>query len=620
MVLQVNSLRILSVSAVALVVGVWLLLSGPSESLVEGVAADETSVVDSGARTPTDDVTALAAGRIVPPFRDDRTVSEPPSPSAVDNLRRASDNFEPAITTGPVSDLFPSTPTNPFTVRRTNVSSQRFSSAVEALDATPASTIANPFVRRTAPSAPTGFFDSFTQSPFVPAYNPTDDVVVFDFTEPQYNDALVIGETVTSELGFEIAVPAGVPSDQANTPEVFHLIEHERPTTASVTVTQFPSVPATPNNPFASRFTPPVPGFAAPVNAPVRATQVTATPSTVNSVIAAASPGTQVTLSAGAYDPIRVTNKTGISIVVPVADSATVDVNSFTSGAGVTVTDSEDIVVSGIHVTETLWGVVVRSSTNVIVANNHVHHIGQEAIHIGDNSSHVLVANNHIHHTGQRPGVQAEQNLLHRTFGEGVYLGTGLGGPDTTNNVVVSGNHIHNTSSEAIDVKHGVHTVAIYNNVIHDVATQTSAAVVTHLGTGSVSGPPVEIVGNIIWNTSHTSRYTDGNAFKLSSPANMRGNIIWDSLHRGVLIEDADGQINLNRNVIFGSGIADVVLNGHRQVDTSSNLGDEITRWPVFASGLTSNNQPTPALIRLVEGLTDPNVPLSSLEQYVTAG
>ena len=135
------------------------------------------------------------------------------------------------------------------------------------------------------------------------------------------------------------------------------------------------------------------------------------------------------------------------------------------SGSGrFKVLDTSYITVDGFIVTNFNQGVFVENSINVIVQNMTVHTVGQEAIHVLKNSSLVTIQNNTVYNT--------------RNFdfnGEGIYIGTGSGGPlDNTNNVTVRGNTIHDTTDEGIELKAGTHDCIVEGNTIYNVLTDSN--------------------------------------------------------------------------------------------------------------------------------------------------
>ena len=366
---------------------------------------------------------------------------------------------------------------------------------------------------------------------------------------------------------------------------------------------------------------PPSTDWFVPIVLPARSTEVVAGPADVQSVINSAGPSTRIVLSSGFYPPIRVRGANGLSIVAGSDGVATFAAGDIERSGGVIVEDSSDVTIAGLSFTDSLWGIQVRNSSNVTIAGNTISRIGQEAIHVSDHSSNVTIQNNLISHTGLRSGVDPEQGLPYRTFGEGIYIGTGRpAGVDFTNNVTIVGNEIHHTSAEAIEVKPGAFNVTINRNIIHDTSTQTKGAVVIHVGDYPSNSGGISVRRNLIWNTSATSQYRDGNAIVVSGPAHVQANVIWDSQHRGILVQEVYGSqrsVTVRRNVVFDTPMGDVVVEAHSPA-LSPNIGDNldgtILQHEQFAGGWLSGNRPTEALALLVSALDDDTVPIGELE------
>ena len=113
----------------------------------------------------------------------------------------------------------------------------------------------------------------------------------------------------------------------------------------------------------------------------------------------------------------------------------------------------------GFVVTNFNQGIFVESANNIVLQNNTVHHVGQEAIHVMGNSSFILIQGNVVHDTRQW-----------QYNGEAIYIGTGSQGDlDNTNNVVVKNNMLYNATDEAVDLKPGTHDCIVEGNVIQNV-------------------------------------------------------------------------------------------------------------------------------------------------------
>ncbi len=253
-----------------------------------------------------------------------------------------------------------------------------------------------------------------------------------------------------------------------------------------------------------------------------------------------ARPGDTIWISPGVYPAVTITGREDLRLrkwpdlpgAVVIADGA------YDRRAAVHIEDSRGIAIEGLELTTSLWGVMVVGSSDVDLVGLTVRDIGQEAIHIRDFSQSALIEDCTIFDTGRRPGGSGDYG--YEQNGEGIYLGTG--GPvdnfDVTTDVVIRNNEIYNTTAEAIDIKSSVLRVLIEDNRIHDVATNTSGAVVLGVGRRTYPDPEVTITGNYVWNISTVTPYTDGNAIRLSAQATVTNNVIWNVEHHGVL---ADG-------------------------------------------------------------------------------
>jgi hypothetical protein len=109
--------------------------------------------------------------------------------------------------------------------------------------------------------------------------------------------------------------------------------------------------------------------------------------------------------------------------------------------------------VKGITVTNATKGIVVDRSSNIIIDSVDVHSLGQEGIHLRQNSSGNEVKNNRVWSTG----------LKNSTYGEGIYVGSANsnwgrysgGQPDRSDRNKIIGNAISKTGAESMDIKEG---------------------------------------------------------------------------------------------------------------------------------------------------------------------
>jgi hypothetical protein len=107
----------------------------------------------------------------------------------------------------------------------------------------------------------------------------------------------------------------------------------------------------------------------------------------------------------------------------------------------------------GFTVTNGQKGVMTDRTVGSVVQQLDVHHIGDEAIHLRDNSTDNLVLDNEVSDTG----------LRRDKYGEGIYVGTAISNwcsysecrPDRSDRNIVKGNTITRVTSEAVDLKEG---------------------------------------------------------------------------------------------------------------------------------------------------------------------
>jgi hypothetical protein len=162
-----------------------------------------------------------------------------------------------------------------------------------------------------------------------------------------------------------------------------------------------------------------------------------------------------------------------------------------TGNGGFRVDGSSYLRIAGMTVRNSQKGISVMHSNHVSVADTLVERIGQEAIHLKNNTTDSVVVGNTIRDTG----------LQTSTYGEGVYVGTAKGNwckyngcaPDASNRNAVVANHISRTSSEPIDLKEGAVDGTVWGNTLDGgsmkigetlISVQTNNWVVAH-NTGS---------------------------------------------------------------------------------------------------------------------------------------
>jgi hypothetical protein len=273
--------------------------------------------------------------------------------------------------------------------------------------------------------------------------------------------------------------------------------------------------------------------------------------------------GDEIFVGAGSFAPFVVDRTT--SLTVSAVEGALLAGTAVDSGAGIVVSDSSEITLTGFEVSGSLWGVQVMRSDRITLLDLHVHDVGQEAISVAKNSTNVIIAESVISHTGRRQG--EVDGVPFATFGEGIYLGSS--GPledgsfDQTHLITIRENEIFETTGEAIDVKSSVSEVSILGNRIHDLRVATGGAIVVGFGQREYDAV-VNIGANRIWNIATSSRYSDGNAIWLSSSGRVVNNVIWNTEHRGIFVDDsillAETPSEVSANVVLDNGLGAIVV------------------------------------------------------------
>ena len=117
-----------------------------------------------------------------------------------------------------------------------------------------------------------------------------------------------------------------------------------------------------------------------------------------------------------------------------------------------------------------------------------MHNLGNEGIHLRDNSSSNRVAGCEIYDTGHQVAF----------YGEGIYIGTSVNktSSDHSDNNLIENNYIHNTTAESVDIKEFTTGGIIRNNRFDGVGMGASQGgfSVSHLV--DVKGNGYTVTGN----------------------------------------------------------------------------------------------------------------------------
>ena len=302
-------------------------------------------------------------------------------------------------------------------------------------------------------------------------------------------------------------------------------------------------------------------------------------------------PGSTVFMMPGRHPSFRVEDWTGTAaapITLQPAPGAEGQVivsdDDWDSDAAIWVVDSEHVVIRGLKMEESLWAVEMRGSNNIRITENQIYYIGQEAVHLRNGTHTVEIDNNSISDTGNRPG--------YTLGGSGIYVGSS-DSVDPVHDVFIHHNDIFDTASEGIDVKPGTWNIVIEDNLIHDLATLQSGAVVLHLGNKDLPNlePNIEVRRNRIWNISTASQWADGNGIVIAGAGIVENNVIYGNQHRAILVErffaeGAPSLVEIRHNTFYGNGRTDVEIRGDRHdVRFDNNLSIEPILGPWSGSG-----------------------------------
>lgn len=177
-------------------------------------------------------------------------------------------------------------------------------------------------------------------------------------------------------------------------------------------------------------------------------------------------------------------------------------------GTGITVKNSNGIIINGFIIRGGLSAILIQDSSNISLLSNTVFDIGNQAISIKPRyygGSHYLIKDNIIFNTGR----------LHPRYGEGLYIGDGSYTKDksrlkilhTVSDVTIRNNIIHHTNNEAIDVKANAYNVKIINNRISNIDLKFNAAITiaTESSFAELGGYLIE--SNIITDITNRSGY-----------------------------------------------------------------------------------------------------------------
>ncbi|GAA3580602.1 hypothetical protein GCM10022197_43110 [Microlunatus spumicola] len=237
----------------------------------------------------------------------------------------------------------------------------------------------------------------------------------------------------------------------------------------------------------------------------------------LTAAVAAGTSGTVIQLAPGTY-AANVVISTKATADKPMwicgPRTAVIDNGDFTKGYGIRVNGANNLVLAGMTVRNVQKGVSVQYAKNVTIADLRVEQIGDEAIHLKNQTRDSTVIGNSIDTTG----------LNAKNYGEGVYIGTAQGNwclyndcqPDTSDRNVVAFNDIRNNTAESIEAKAGTNDGTMWKNTLDGgaITADDADSLIQVMGSGWVisgnTAPRSPEDAIQIWNTDDGS-YGVGN-------------------------------------------------------------------------------------------------------------
>lgn len=201
-----------------------------------------------------------------------------------------------------------------------------------------------------------------------------------------------------------------------------------------------------------------------PVTCPA-ATRTVSNATQLASALASVRPGTSIRLRPGRYAGAFVGTGQGSSgspIWLCGPRSAVLDGGKTNGGYAFHLEHAAYWRLVGFTVTGGQKGVVADDTRHSVIQALDVGHVGDEGIHLREQSTDNVVRGNTVHDTGLRKS----------KFGEGIYLGSAVSNwctythchPDRSDRNVIRGNRVTAVTAEAVDVKEGTTGGALIDN------------------------------------------------------------------------------------------------------------------------------------------------------------
>ncbi|MGI3785443.1 MAG: fibronectin type III domain-containing protein, partial [Janthinobacterium lividum] len=289
------------------------------------------------------------------------------------------------------------------------------------------------------------------------------------------------------------------------------------------------------------------------------ATVTVSTRAQLLSAISSATAGTVIRLNPGSYGANYDISSTGTPdkpIWICGPRTAVIDNADTTKGYGFRVNQASNLVLAGMTVRNVQKGVAVLYSKAVTVADLRVENIGDEAIHLKNETTDSTVIGNSISTTG----------LNAAGYGEGVYIGTAQGNwclynncaPDTSDRNLVAFNVITGNTAESIEAKAGTSDGTMWKNTM-------DGAAITSADTDSL----IQVMGNGWVIAGNTGAHSPQDAIQ-----------VWNT--------DTDWGLN---NIVYGNGETDALPGYGVRMPANEAAGNVVScsnAVPAAALGMTN--------------------------------
>jgi hypothetical protein len=212
------------------------------------------------------------------------------------------------------------------------------------------------------------------------------------------------------------------------------------------------------------------------------ATTTVSTWKQLQTALGAARAGTVIRMSPGTYSvpwgmPVSVRGTSSNPVWICGPRSAVLSGPGVTRPGGFRIDSSSYLRIAGMTVRNSQKGIQVLNSDHVSVADTLVEHIGEEAVHLKNQTTDSVVIGNTIHETG----------LMTPAYGEGVYVGTAKGNwcayngcnADASNRNTIMWNSISDTAAEPIDLKEGATDGTVRGNTLDGAGMKTGETLIS---------------------------------------------------------------------------------------------------------------------------------------------